>query len=142
MFYNEGMSLSSGRLNDAEERTFRSNHGVYPISVVTELTGIGPHTLRGYERAGLLTPARTGGGSRRYSDDDLARLRRILTLSDDRVNLEGIRRILLLEQEVAALRAQIARLRSSRGRDPANPEPSGPAPAEQTPGKDAAAAPD
>jgi DNA-binding transcriptional MerR regulator len=93
-----------------------SDRGLYPISVVTELTGIEPHTLRGYERAGLLTPNRTEGGSRRYSDDDLARLSRIATLAGKRVNLEGIRRILLLEQEVNALKAEIARLRAEAGR--------------------------
>lgn len=94
------MSLSSGR----------SDRGLYPISVIRELTGIEAHTLRGYERAGLLAPARTAGGSRRYSDDDLARVRRIAMLSVGGINLEGIRRILLLEEELAALRVELARL--------------------------------
>lgn len=94
------MSLSSGR----------SDQGLYPISVIRELTGIEAHTLRGYERAGLLAPARTAGGSRRYSDDDLARVRRIAMLSVGGINLEGIRRILLLEEELAALRVELARL--------------------------------
>jgi MerR family transcriptional regulator/heat shock protein HspR len=102
------MSLSSPSF----EVPPNSDRGLYPISVVTELTGIEPHTLRGYERAGLLTPNRTEGGTRRYSENDLARLRRIATLSGLRVNLEGIRRILLLEQEVTALRAEIARLKA------------------------------
>jgi MerR family transcriptional regulator/heat shock protein HspR len=105
------MSLSS-RSFDARQRADR---GLYPISVVTELTGIEPHTLRGYERAGLLTPGRTEGGTRRYSENDLARLRRIATLSGLRVNLEGIRRILQLEQEVTSLKAEIARLRPPEG---------------------------
>jgi DNA-binding transcriptional MerR regulator len=90
-----------------------TDRGLYPISVVSELTGIGPHTLRGYERAGLLAPARTEGGSRRYSGDDLDRLRRIATLSGAGVNLGGIRRILELEHELALLRAQLSRLRAS-----------------------------
>jgi MerR family transcriptional regulator, heat shock protein HspR len=98
--YNEIMSLSSPRFNSAQ--------GLYPISVVTELTGIGAHTLRGYERAGLVIPARTEGGTRRYSDNDVARLRRILTLVGDGINLTGVGRILQLEAELAALRAQIA----------------------------------
>jgi DNA-binding transcriptional MerR regulator len=102
------MSLSS----ESFHLTPELDRGLYPISVVTELTGIEPHTLRGYERAGLLTPLRTDGGSRRYSANDLARLRRIVTLSGLRVNLEGIRRIMLLEQEVAALKDEIVALRS------------------------------
>ena len=102
------MSLSSPSFDVSAH----ADRGLYPISVVTELTGIEPHTLRGYERAGLLTPGRTEGGSRRYSDNDLARLRRIAALSGLRVNLEGIRRILLLEQEVTSLKAEIARLRA------------------------------
>jgi DNA-binding transcriptional MerR regulator len=80
--------------------------------VVTELTGIGAHTLRGYERAGLLRPARTDGGIRRYSGDDVTAVRRIATLSADGVNLSGIRRILALESELAALRAEVDRLRA------------------------------
>jgi MerR family transcriptional regulator/heat shock protein HspR len=90
------------------------DQGLYPISVVTELTGIGAHTLRGYERAGLLAPARTDAGSRRYSDNDLARLRRIATLAEGGVNLAGIRHILALEYELAGLRGELAELR----RDP------------------------
>jgi MerR family transcriptional regulator/heat shock protein HspR len=98
--YNKIMSLSSSR--------FGPEQGLYPISVVTELTGIGAHTLRGYERAGLVTPARTEGGTRRYSDNDVARLRRILTLVSEGVNLTGAGRIRQLEAELAALRAQLA----------------------------------
>ena len=95
------MSLSSPRSG--------GDRGLYPISVVTELTEVGPHTLRGYERAGLLIPARTDGGTRRYSDNDLARLRRIVTLVGEGVNLAGVGQILRLEAELAALRAEIAR---------------------------------
>jgi DNA-binding transcriptional MerR regulator len=93
----------------------RSDLGLYPISVVRDLTGIEAHTLRGYERAGLLAPARTAGGARRYSDNDVARLRRIAMLSVGGINLEGIRRILALEQEVADLRSEMARLDAAGG---------------------------
>jgi MerR family transcriptional regulator/heat shock protein HspR len=109
------MSVSSGSFGDGGGLGLRPDQGLYPISVVAQLTGIEAHTLRGYERAGLLSPTRSPGGSRRYSDNDLARLRRIWSLSGDRVNLEGIRRILLLEQEVASLRAEIERLRDGSG---------------------------
>jgi MerR family transcriptional regulator, heat shock protein HspR len=109
MVYNRIMSVSRGRNSVPED--ISSDRGLYPISVVAELTGIGVHTLRGYERAGLLAPARTEGGSRRYSDDDLARVRRIAMLSGDGINLGGVRRILELEHELALLRAEIARLR-------------------------------
>ena len=69
----------------------RSGEGLYPISVVTELTGVGAHTLRGYERAGLLRPARSEGGMRRYSRDDLTVIRRAAQLAGEGVNLAGIR---------------------------------------------------
>jgi DNA-binding transcriptional MerR regulator len=87
------------------------DQGLFPISVVTELTGIGPHVLRGYERAGLIRPARTDGGVRRYSSNDLELVRRAASLSGDGINLAGIRRILALEAELAALRAEIEALR-------------------------------
>jgi MerR family transcriptional regulator, heat shock protein HspR len=98
------MSLSSLNFEPSER-------GLYPISVVTELTGVSAHTLRGYDRAGLLAPARTDGGTRRYSDNDLARLRRITTLTGERINLAGVRRIIELEAELARLRAELAALR-------------------------------
>ncbi|GGQ38147.1 MerR family transcriptional regulator [Couchioplanes azureus] len=84
-----------------------SDEGLYPISVVTELTGIGAHTLRGYERAGLLRPARSEGGMRRYSRDDLAVIRRAAQLAGEGVNLAGIRQILRLEAELGRLRARM-----------------------------------
>ena len=84
-----------------------SDQGLYTISVVTELTGIGAHTLRGYERAGLLHPARSEGGMRRYSRDDLTVIRRAAQLAGEGVNLAGIRQILRLEAEIAELRAQL-----------------------------------
>jgi len=82
-------------------------HGVYVISVAAELAGLHPQTLRIYERRGLLEPRRTGGGSRRYSEQDLERLRRIAQLTDEGLNLEGVRRVIELEEEIARLRAEL-----------------------------------
>ena len=84
-----------------------ADRGVYVISVAAELAGVHPQTLRIYERRGLLDPARTGGGSRRYSERDLERLLRILELTGAGVNLEGVRRVLDLEDEVADLRERL-----------------------------------
>lgn len=84
--------------------------GVYGISVMSELSGVGPQTLRLYERRGLLTPTRTDGGTRRYSEADLDTLGRITALIDDGVNLVGIRLILSLEAENAVLAARISQL--------------------------------
>jgi MerR family transcriptional regulator/heat shock protein HspR len=84
---------------------------VYVISVAAELSGMHPQTLRNYERVGLLQPARTQGGNRRYSQADIARLHRIAQLVDAGMNLEGIRHVLALENEVAQLRAEVSALR-------------------------------
>src|ERR1700756_3874912 len=89
------------------------DHGVYGISVAAELSGIPVQSLRLYERYGLLTPARSDGGPRRYSADDLARLERITALVDAGVNLAGIARILSLEDDNAELTADNTDLRSS-----------------------------
>jgi MerR family transcriptional regulator/heat shock protein HspR len=90
----------------AVERT----RAVYVISVAAELAGMHPQTLRIYERKGLLEPARTQGGSRRYSDEDIAQLQRIQDLTAEGHNLEGVRRILELEAEIEALQGQIEAL--------------------------------
>ena len=82
---------------------------LYVISVAAELAGVHPQTLRIYERKGLLDPARTGGGSRRYSDGDIERLRRIHELTDAGLNLEGVRRVMDLEEEVDRLRQALTR---------------------------------
>jgi MerR family transcriptional regulator/heat shock protein HspR len=87
-----------------------AQRGVYGISVMSELSGVGPQTLRLYERRGLLTPARTGGGTRRYSEADLATLRRISALIADGINLTGIGVILDLETQNAVLAERIAQL--------------------------------
>ena len=83
--------------DDAAERA------VYVISVAAELAGMHPQTLRQYDRLGLVSPARTSGRGRRYSHRDVERLRRVQALSQDGVNLEGIRRILELECRLEAL---------------------------------------
>jgi MerR family transcriptional regulator, heat shock protein HspR len=82
-----------------------SDLGVYGISVAAELSGVAVQSLRLYERCGLLTPSRSDGGTRRYSADDLARLRRISELVDAGVNLAGIARIMNLEDDNAELSA-------------------------------------
>src|SRR5690606_25561562 len=89
------------------------NRAVYVISVAAELSGLHPQTLRIYERKGLLDPARTGGGSRRYSDEDIALLRRIQELTAEGLNLAGVQKVLQLEAELEKARAEIDDLRRS-----------------------------
>jgi MerR family transcriptional regulator/heat shock protein HspR len=81
---------------------------VFVISVAAELAGVHPQTLRIYERKGLLDPARTGGGARRYSEADISQLRRILDLTNEGLNLAGVKRVLALEAEVDRLRESLA----------------------------------
>jgi DNA-binding transcriptional MerR regulator len=90
-----------------------SSDGVYAISVAAEISGLGLSSLRLYERKGLITPSRTDGGTRRYSEDDMNRLHRISELVDAGLNIEGIRLVLELEAENARLRSQLARARAS-----------------------------
>jgi MerR family transcriptional regulator, heat shock protein HspR len=85
---------------------------VYAISVVAELVGTGQQNIRLYERRGLLTPERTAGGTRQYSDGDLEVLRRIGKLLDEGLNLAGIAKVLELEAANARLAAELRRLRS------------------------------
>ena len=89
----------------------RARQAVYVISVAAELAGVHPQTLRIYERKGLLDPARTVGGSRRYSEADIAQLRRIQDLTNAGINLEGVRRVMELEAEVSRLRAELDSVR-------------------------------
>ena len=84
---------------------------VYVISVAAELAGVHPQTLRIYERKGLVDPARTAGGSRRYSDADIDLLRRIQELTNEGLNLAGVQKVMELEAELAELRRQIDELR-------------------------------
>ena len=90
----------------------RANRAVYVISVAAELAGVHPQTLRIYERKGLVEPARTQGGSRRYSDYDIELLRRIQQLTEAGLNLAGVQRVLALEAHVARLEAELERVRS------------------------------
>lgn len=91
---------------------------VYVISVAAELSGLHPQTLRSYERMGLITPGRTVGGGRRYSARDIERLRMIAELTGSGIGIEGVRRLLDLENQVAALRARndelVAELEATR----------------------------
>jgi len=98
-------------MNQRNMRPRDSEPAVYVISVAAQLAGMHPQTLRIYERRGLLQPARTQGGNRRYSDIDIARLRRIAELTAEGMNVEGIRRVMYLEAEVRRLRDEVDQLR-------------------------------
>lgn len=98
-----------------EERT----RAVYIISVAAELTGVHPQTLRVYERKGLLAPARTGGMSRRYSESDLDRIRRVQELTNEGLNLAGVARVLELEKQVERLRRRVEELADQAGQSTA-----------------------
>jgi MerR family transcriptional regulator/heat shock protein HspR len=87
-----------------------SARALYVISVAAELAGVHPQTLRIYERKGLLAPARTSGRSRRYSERDIALLRRIQELTNEGVSLAGVQRILALEDELDGAQARILQL--------------------------------
>jgi MerR family transcriptional regulator/heat shock protein HspR len=87
------------------------HQAVFVISVAAELAGVHPQTLRIYERRGLLDPARTRGGARRYSEADIAQLRRILDLTEEGLNLAGVKRVLALEAELDRVRAELAAAR-------------------------------
>lgn len=97
---------------DDDASRIHASHAVFVISVAAELAGMHPQTLRIYERKGLLEPSRTGGGSRRYSQRDIARLHRIAELTNAGLNLEGVRQVMALEEEVAALRAQLGKVQA------------------------------
>ena len=95
------------------------DRGLFSISVAAELAGLHPQTLRIYEREGLLDPARSAGGTRRYSRRDIDRLAEICALTADGLNLAGIRRVLHLQEETRQLQAELARLRELAGAQPA-----------------------
>ena len=94
----------------------REDLPVYVISVAAELSGLHAQTLRSYDRLGLVSPGRTPGGGRRYSARDIALLRDVQRLSNEGINLEGIRRILELERQVERQRARIDQLEAERSR--------------------------
>jgi MerR family transcriptional regulator, heat shock protein HspR len=89
-----------------------AERGVYAISVVAHLVGTGQQNIRLYERKGLLTPDRTSGGTRQYSDSDLAVLRRIGELLEEGLNLAGVAKVLELEAAIAKLRIELNRARA------------------------------
>jgi MerR family transcriptional regulator, heat shock protein HspR len=96
---------------------------VYGISVAAELAGVEPRSLRHYERRGLIHPARTSGGTRRYSNDDVARGRRITALLDGGLNLAGTAMVLDLEVQLAVLRAILARIHRDHPEINTDPDP-------------------
>jgi MerR family transcriptional regulator/heat shock protein HspR len=104
--------VAEERRDQRPEAAQEDERGVYIISVVAELLGMHPQTLRIYERKGLLQPARTAGNTRRYSERDLARLRTIQRLSQDEgVNLAGVRMIVEMQNRLEELRGQMEELR-------------------------------
>jgi len=102
-------------MNIGDDKT----RAVYIISVAAELTGVHPQTLRVYERKGLLAPARTGGMSRRYSESDLDKIRRVQELTNEGLNLAGVARVLELEVQVHRLRRRVEELADTQGQSTA-----------------------
>ncbi|HEX2241621.1 MAG TPA: helix-turn-helix transcriptional regulator, partial [Actinomycetota bacterium] len=90
-------------------RRSEGEQAIYIISVAAELAGVHPQTLRVYERKGLVTPRRTRGNTRRYSESDVARLRKIQELTQEGVNLAGVERIIELENELDRMKARYYR---------------------------------
>ncbi len=88
-----------------------STRAVFVISVAAELAGMHPQTLRIYERKGLIDPFRTPGGTRRYSREDIERLQLIQELTSQGLNLEGVRRVLALQEENRVLKKKLDKLR-------------------------------
>jgi MerR family transcriptional regulator, heat shock protein HspR len=100
-------------MTDPDERAVSNGpdrRAVYIISVAAELAGVHPQTLRIYEQKGLVRPYRTSGNTRRYSEADIDRLRRVQRLTQEGVNLAGAKRIMALEEELHRMRARIAQL--------------------------------
>ncbi len=95
-----------------------SSQGVYGISVAAELVGSAPQNLRLYEARGLISPARSEGGTRRYSNDDLARLRQIAELLDNGLNLAGVAAVLALQTVNQALRSELDEARQPAASPP------------------------
>jgi MerR family transcriptional regulator, heat shock protein HspR len=101
--------------NDRTQR--REDQAVYIISVAAELAGVHPQTLRIYERKGLLSPARTAGNTRRYSERDIATLRVIQELTQRGINLAGVKMIMELQQEVERARHALEEILESLERE-------------------------
>lgn len=100
------MSEDKSELNPSDEEA------VYVISVASQLSGLHPQTLRQYDRMGLVSPGRTVGRGRRYSLRDIASLRNIQRLVGEGINLAGIKRIIQLEEAVASMALEVAKLRT------------------------------
>lgn len=98
-----------------DHRNERRTRAVYVISVAAEIAGVHPQTLRIYERKGLVDPARTTGGSRRYSEADIEMLRRISELTEAGLNLVGVKRVIELEAEIERLEEELAAARKAAG---------------------------
>ena len=109
-------------LDDWEAMNGADRRAVYIISVAAELAGVHPQTLRIYERKGLVRPHRTSGNTRRYSEADIGRLRRIQGLTHEGVNLAGAKRIMALEDELHRVRTRVIQL-EARLEDHAIPMP-------------------
>jgi MerR family transcriptional regulator, heat shock protein HspR len=104
----EERDTATGSSKDEPERTQRA---VYIISVAAELAGVHPQTLRIYERKGLVAPQRTSGNTRRYSEADIERLRAIQALTEEGVNLAGVKLIMEMQADMATLHHQMDSLR-------------------------------
>ncbi len=98
---------------DARARGVDENSPLFAIAVAAELSGMHPQTLRQYDRLGMVSPRRTAGQSRRYTMRDVVQLREIARLSAEGLNLEGIRRILQLENQVSSLVARVSELEAA-----------------------------
>ena len=105
--YNILQEVRRKKLGKDDEQRLRAEQGVYGISVAADLVGVGQQTLRLYERKGLVEPERTEGGTRRYSENDVERMRRIGELVDDGLNLAGVDKVLRLEEINAALQREL-----------------------------------
>ncbi|HVM12276.1 MAG TPA: MerR family transcriptional regulator [Actinomycetota bacterium] len=101
--------LPDDELDELDELDERA---LYVISVAAELAGVHPQTLRIYERKGLLSPQRSAGNSRRYSERDIAQLRRIQRMTQSGINLEGVKRIIELQTEIAEMRREMQELQT------------------------------
>ncbi len=91
----------------------RKDRAVYVISVAAELAGVHPQTLRIYERRGLIEPYRTPGGTRRYSQEDIERLAMIQELTDQGLNLEGVKRVLELRERIERLERDLQSIKTA-----------------------------
>src|SRR4051794_34203449 len=97
-----------------DELPFDDDSPVYVISIAAQLSGLHPQTLRQYDRLGIVSPGRSSGRGRRYSTRDIAALREVQRLTNEGVNLAGVKRILELELQVDALRGRVAELAQER----------------------------